>query len=227
MNHPCDRQTDGQTDGISIAYMLSRVITRSFQLSLNSWIFLSSCVSCSSIHVSSCLERLLAKNCWTIFTTVIVFFLRLKYVRLSQCHTEMSVTNKVINYMKMHYSQRSSSYLVHSISIVVTCKITKILWFLWPPASYSRPSCFTVVLSFRSFFLSSFFSPPKLRGRLADRHQTMPQCSINCCYVWPQPNLCSNAVLLRKALIRKSSANCLLKCQQENSAVWLHVKSMC
>ena len=42
-----------------------------------------------------------------------------------------------------------------------------------PPASINagrRPLCFTAVVSI--FFLS-FFSPPNLRGRLADRHQTL------------------------------------------------------
>ena len=44
-----------------------------------------------------------------------------------------------------------------------------------PPASYAgrRPFCFTAVV----YIFSFLFSPPNLRGRLADRHQTLPQCS--------------------------------------------------
>jgi len=44
---------------------------------------------------------------------------------------------------------------------------------LWPPDSYAgrRPFCFTAVGWNLSFF---FFSPANLRGRLADRHQTLP-----------------------------------------------------
>ena len=44
---------------------------------------------------------------------------------------------------------------------------------LWPPASYAgcRPFCFTAVVQ---IFLLPIFSPPNLRGRLAERHQTLP-----------------------------------------------------
>jgi len=53
-----------------------------------------------------------------------------------------------------------------------------LIFLLWPPDSYAgrRPLCLDLSCRFRLDLLSLlFFSPLNLRGRLADRHQTLPR----------------------------------------------------
>ena len=69
MNHPCDRQTDGQTDGIAIAYarlayMLSRakMTTGRPTLALDDWVvtFCTTTVSVISLYCTKCRPNLRA-----------------------------------------------------------------------------------------------------------------------------------------------------------------------